>query len=228
MKESNEVPVADIKRYVQKWYVLSVLTGRYSSSPESAFAKDIRRIKESGVVAVLKEIEDAQLSENFWDVALVQNLAYTSTNNPTYLVFLAAQIFFNDISFLSSNVPVRELILLGGDVHHIFPKQYLVDNHFDKSLYNQDANYVFLDRPVNISIGKKSPNVYLKEAKERCLNGDADSSGLVNNLEQFYANLEANCVPVEAIEMDFNSYESFLEKRRKLMAAKIKKYYYSL
>lgn len=228
LKESNEVPVADIKRYVQKWYVLSVLTGRYSSSPESAFAKDIRRIKESGVVAVLKEIEDAQLSENFWDVALVQNLAYTSTNNPTYLVFLAAQIFFNDISFLSSNVPVRELILLGGDVHHIFPKQYLVDNHFDKSLYNQDANYVFLDRPVNISIGKKSPNVYLKEAKERCLSGDADSSGLVNNLDQFYANLEANCVPVEVIEMDFNAYETFLEKRRKLMAAKIKKYYYSL
>ena len=228
LKESNEVPVADIKRYVQKWYALSVLTGRYSSSPESAFAKDIRRIKESGVVAVLKEIEDAQLSENFWDVALVQNLAYTSTNNPTYLVFLAAQIFFNDISFLSSNVPVRELILLGGDVHHIFPKQYLVDNHFDKSLYNQDANYVFLDRPVNISIGKKSPNVYLKEAKERCLSGDADSSGLVNNLDQFYANLEANCVPVEAIEMDFTAYETFLEKRRKLMAAKIKKYYYSL
>ena len=60
------------------------------------------------------------------------------------------------------------------------------------------------------------------------MSGDADSSGLVNNLDQFYANLEANCVPVEAIEMDFNAYETFLEKRRKLMAAKIKKYYYSL
>ena len=74
LRESNEVPVEDIKRYVQKWYVLSVLTGRYSSSPESAFARDIRRIRESGVVAILKEIEDAQLSENFWNVALVQNL----------------------------------------------------------------------------------------------------------------------------------------------------------
>ena len=160
LKESGEVPVEDIKRYVQKWYVLSVLTGRYSSSPESAFARDIRRINESGVLAILKEIEDAQLSDNFWDVALVQNLSYTSTNNPTYLVFLAAQVFFNDISLLSNNVPVRELIALGGDVHHIFPKQYLVDNHFDKTQYNQEANYVFLDRPVNISIGKKAPNIY--------------------------------------------------------------------
>ena len=228
LKESNEVPVEDIKRYVQKWYVLSVLTGRYSSSPETAFARDIRRIRESGVLAILKEIEDAQLSDNFWNVALVQNLAYTSTNNPTYLVFLAAQIFFNDTSFLSNNVPVRELIALGGDVHHIFPKQYLMDHHFDKTQYNQDANFVFLDRPVNISIGKKAPNVYLKEAKERCMNSSSDQTGLINCIDKFYANLETNCVPVEAIEMDYTSYDIFLEKRRKMMAAKIKKYYYSL
>ena len=45
---------------------------------------------------------------------------------------------------------------------------------------------------------------------------------------KFYANLETNCVPIEAIDMDFNSYEQFLDMRRKLMAAKIKKYYYSL
>jgi hypothetical protein len=228
LKESGEVAVEDIKRYVQKWYVLSVLTGRYSSSPETAFAKDIRRIRESGVLAILKEIEDAQLSDNFWDVALVQNLTYTSTNNPTYLVFLAAQIFFNDTSFLSNNVPVRELIALGGDVHHIFPKQYLMDFHFDKTLYNQEANFVFLDRPVNISIGKKAPNVYLKEAKERCMNTSSEQTGLINDIDKFYANLETNCVPVETIEMDFNSYDDFLDKRRKMMAAKIKKYYYSL
>ncbi len=228
LKESNEVPVQDIKRYVQKWYVLSVLTGRYSSSPESAFARDIRRISESGVLAILKEIEDAQLSENFWTVALVQNLSMTSTNNPTYLVFLAAQIFFNDISFLSNNVPVRELIALGGDVHHIFPKKYLMENNFDKSRYNQDANYVFLDRPVNISVGKKAPNVYLQEAKNRCLAGNSDQSGLINDLDNFYANLKMNCVPLEAIEMDYTSYDIFLPKRRELMAEKIRKYYYSL
>lgn len=228
LKESNEVPVEDIKRYVQKWYVLSVLTGRYSSSPESAFARDIRRIKENGVLTILKEIEDAQLSDNFWDIALVQNLSYTSTNNPTYLVFLAAQIFFNDISFLSNNVPVRELIALGGDVHHIFPKQYLMDNNFDKTQYNQDANYVFLDRPVNISVGKKAPNVYLQEAKNRCLSENTSTTGLVNDIDKFYQNLEMNCVPSETVDMDCTSYDVFLEKRRKLMAAKIKKYYYSL
>ncbi|MCQ2329306.1 MAG: DUF262 domain-containing protein [Paludibacteraceae bacterium] len=228
LKESNEVPVEEIKRIVQKWYVLSVLTGRYSSSPESAFARDIRRINENGVIQILKEIEDAELSENFWNIALVQNLSYTSTNNPTYLVFLAAQVFFNDVSFLSNNVPVRELISLGGDVHHIFPKQYLIDNGLDKTQYNQEANYVFLDRPVNISIGKKAPNIYLKDVKQRCLDNLPNQSGLINSIDNFYANLETNCVPVETLDMDYISYDEFLAKRRKLMADKIKKYYNSL
>lgn len=84
LQESN-VPVAERKRIVQKWYVLSVLTGRYSSSPESAFARDIRQITEQGVPAMLKAMEDAILSENFWNVAVPQNLTMTSTNNPTYL-----------------------------------------------------------------------------------------------------------------------------------------------
>lgn len=228
LKESGEVGVEDIKRYVQKWYVLSVLTGRYSGSPESMFSYDIRRIKEFGVVKILKEIEDAQLSENFWKIALVQNLSYTSTNNPSYLVFLAAQIYFNDISFLSNNVPVRELIALGGDVHHIFPKQYLIEHNFDKSQYNQEANYVYLDRPVNISIGKKAPCDYLNEAKIRCQNGNNEQTGLICDIDKFYDNLKANCVPKEVLEMDFESYDSFVEKRKKMMASKIRDYYYSL
>lgn len=99
---------------------MSVLTGRYSSSPESTFARDIRQITEQGVPAMLKAMEDAILSENFWNIAVPQNLSVTSTNNPTYLVYLASQVYFNDISLLSTNITVRELISLGGDVHHVF------------------------------------------------------------------------------------------------------------
>lgn len=44
---------------------------------------------------MLKAMEDAILSENFWNVAVPQNLTMTSTNNPTYLVYLASQVYFN-------------------------------------------------------------------------------------------------------------------------------------
>lgn len=227
LQNSKEVSVSEIKNIVQKWYVLSVLTGRYSSSPETAFAKDLRRINEVGVVETLKNIEAAVLSENFWEIQIPQDLSFTSTNNPTYLVYLAAQVYFNDISLLSQNITVKELIELGGDVHHIFPKQYLKDNHFEKNQYNQEANYAYLDRPVNVSIGKSAPDEYFKIAREQC-NTKVVRCGSITDVEELYRNLEMNCVPIEIFDMNHIQYKEFIEKRKALMARKIKKYYYSL
>ena len=226
LSQSHEVSTGEVKRLVQKWYVLSVLTGRYSSSPESSFSRDIRLINEQGVVATLKDIEAATLSETFWNIAVVQNLIMTSTNNPTYLIYLAAQVMMNDVSLLSNNVLVRELIE-GGDVHHIFPKEYLKSNGFEKSMYNQNGNFTFLDTQVNKSIGKKAPNEYFQEAKKQCETGSI-SIGSITDYDQLMKNLETNCVPVEVFDMDHTNYAEFLEKRRVMMAKKIRKYYESL
>jgi hypothetical protein len=225
--QESDVPVAERKRIVQKWYVLSVLTGRYSSSPESAFARDIRQITEQGVSAMLKSIEDATLSENFWNVAVPQDLTMTSTNNPTYLVYLAAQVYFNDISLLSTNITVRELIKLGGDVHHVFPKQYLINNHYAKNQYNQDGNYAYLDRPVNESIGKKAPKEYFNIALKQCKTKEAVCGSIIDE-DLLQKNLADNCIPNNVFDMGHEEYESFLEQRRILMAEKIRKYYLSL
>ena len=224
---SKEVSVSEVKRVVQKWYVLSVLTGRYSSSPETAFYKDIRLINEKGVVATLSDIEAATLSENFWDVAVVQDLAYTSTINPTYLVYLAAQVYRNDMSLLSNNISVRYLIEMAGDVHHIFPKEYLKANGFGRNQYNQNANYAYLDTQVNKSIGKKAPNVYFAEAVKQC-DTKQITCGSITDIDVLKDNLTANCIPFEVCGMDYTSYEAFLSERRMQMAKKIKDYYYSL
>lgn len=224
---SKEVSVSEVKRIVQKWYVLSVLTGRYSSSPETAFYKDIRLINEKGVVATLNDIEAATLSDNFWDVAVVQDLAYTSTINPTYLVYLAAQVYRNDMSLLSNNISVRYLIEMAGDVHHIFPKEYLKANGFSRNQYNQNANYAYLDTQVNKSIGKKAPNAYFAEAVKQC-DTKQITCGSISDIDVLKANLTANCIPFEVCGMDHANYEAFLAERRKRMAQKIKEYYNSL
>jgi hypothetical protein len=227
LQESKEIPVDEIKSLVQRWYVLSVLTGRYSASPESAFAKDIRAIGENGVKATLQAIEDANLSDAFWNVQLNQNLTFVSSINPTYQVFLAAQNFFKKDSLLS-HIPVGELVNLGGDIHHIFPKQYLVDNGYDKHEYNQVANYAYLDTPINIKIGKKSPKEYLNEALNTIKGTEDNSYKAIKSEAEFIKNLEDNCIPVEILEMDHTSYQAFLEARRAKMTELIKSYYYSL
>ena len=227
MLQDSAVPVANRKRIVQRWYVLSILTQRYSASPESAFAKDLKVISEVGIQQALKNIEDATLSDNFWQVALPQNLSYASSQNPTYLAYLAAQVTTGDNSLLSQNIRVSELITLGGDVHHIFPKKYLVKHGFDRTQYNQTANYAYLDTPVNISIGKKAPKDYFSVALAQCGQETAESGSILNE-KDLRANLAINCIPEDIFEMDYTRYDDFLAKRRSLMAKKIRKYYENL
>ena len=226
LNQTHEVSVGEIKRLVQKWYVFSVLTGRYSGSPESVFSRDIRLINTQGVVKTLHDMEAATLSDNFWEIAVVQNLMNTSPINPTYLVYLAAQVMMNDTSLLSNNILVRDLID-SGDVHHIFPKEYLKQSQFDKSMYNQEGNYAYLDTQVNKSIGKKAPCEYFAEARKQCETG-VITIGSITNYDQLLANLETNCVPTDVFDMDFSRYSEFLEKRRVMMAKKIRAYYEAL
>lgn len=224
---SKEVSVSEIKRIVQKWYVLSVLTGRYSTSPETAFYRDIKQINEVGVVKAFGAIEAAVLSDNFWNVKVVQDLEYTSTVNPTYLVYLAAQVMKNDKSLLSNNITVKDLIEVAGDVHHIFPKEYLKANGYEKNMYNQLGNYAYLDAQVNKSIGKKAPFEYFAEALKQCETKEA-KCGSITDIELLKENLKVNCIPFEITKMSCADYGDFLTRRRELMAQKIKEYYYSL
>lgn len=226
LRDSDE-PIPERKRIVQKWYVLSILTGRYSGSPESAFAKDLKVISEVGISKALKNIEDATLSDNFWQVALPQQLSYASSLNPTYLAFLASQVYMADKSLLSQSVPVSELLNYGGDVHHIFPKKYLVEHGFERTQYNQTANYAYLDTPVNISIGKKAPKDYFSAALAQCGTDKAETGSIVDE-KTLRENLAMNCIPEDIFEMDYTRYDEFLDKRRSLMAQKIRNYYMSL
>lgn len=223
---SNEVEKVQIKKYVSKWFVMSILTGRYSGSPESKMDMDIRNINEKGVVKYLKEIENAELSEAFWTYGLVQRLETPNSSAPALSTYFAAQIVNGDKGLFSPTSTVRDLYG-ASNVHHIFPKNYLqqVSELNVRAIYNQVANYTYLDTPINIKIGDKAPNVYFKEAFE-----SAKQSGTVFGYpmseDELIENLNSNCIPLEIANWDYNKYiEAFLPQRRKLMADKIKNYY---
>lgn len=58
--------------------------------------------------------------------------------------------------------------------------------------------------------------------------GDGSFYGGINSQEDLEANLAENCVPIEFVEMDVFDYQIFLDQRRNLMAAYIRKYYEGL
>jgi hypothetical protein len=227
LNASDEISKIQIKPYVQKWFVLSTLTGRYIGSPESQMDRDLRAIASKGFLAFFKEVEEAELSQAFWDVGLVQNLETSSISSPYFNTFIAAQVHNGDRSLLSNTVKIDDL-LSAGDVHHIFPKEFLKKNGIvDKSLYNQVANYTYLDTGINISIGKRAPSDYFSVAKQQCETKEIKIGTIVDE-EQFLKNLETNCIPVEICEMSATDYGDFLRERRKRMARKIKAYYETL
>lgn len=80
---------AKIKHYVAKWYVMTTLTSRYITSPETVMDADIRRIKERGFLTYFEEVEAADLSDTFWNVGLVQNLETSAINSPYFNIYLA-------------------------------------------------------------------------------------------------------------------------------------------
>jgi len=217
---------AIIESLVRKWFVLSVLTSRYSSSPESQFDFDIKRMEESPEFYINNTIE-AELSDAFWNLGLPQQMNTSVASSPSFNVFLAAQVKMNDRGFLSKDIAVMDLILLKGDVHHIFPREYLKKQGYNRGIYNQIANYVMAQSEINITIGSRAPNVYFEELLEQC-NGGKLKYGGIASMEELVENLKMHCMPESIVDMDASRYNEFLEARRKLMALKIKEYFSKL
>ena len=228
LREDKDVSSTEVKRWVQRWYVMSVLTGRYSGSSESIMDRDIRRISEVGFKTLYDEIVAARLSDTFWDVELPQRLNTTSIRTGAWLVYVAAQVRAADNTLFTQGFKVSDVVANIGDIHHIFPKAYLrTELDAPQRLYNQVANYTYLEKKINIAIGKKSPKEYFSIARDACKNGN-NYFGDIANQEDLQANLKANCIPNRIFEMTASDYDEFLVERRQLMAKRIKEYFFSL
>ncbi len=56
---------ADLERLVRRWYAMSILRGRYTGSPETAFDFDIRQIEAHGLVTYAESVIENELPESF-------------------------------------------------------------------------------------------------------------------------------------------------------------------
>ncbi len=226
LKELGVNAVA-IERYVRRWIVYSMLTGRYSGSPESIFDFDIKQISQRPFQEYLMEKEEAELSDAFWFASLPQSLDTSVFSSPYFHVFLAAQVKANDKGFLSRDVLVSDLIALRGDIHHLFPKDYLKKHGHERGKYNQIANYVYMQSEINIKVGNRAPKDYFALILDHIQNGNQVVSGIQTD-QELQANLKMNCIPHEIINMTVDDYPNFLEARRRLMAEKMKNFYFTL
>jgi hypothetical protein len=221
---AEKIPPADLEKLVRRWYAMTILRGRYTGSPETAFDLDIRQIEAQGLARYVRSVIETELPESFWTGMLPQLMDTSSSISPYFVAYQTAQVKLGDPGFLSKDITVNDLLLNRTDVHHVYPRQHLKSEGLSRGRYNQIANFVLAQSEINIAIGGKAPEVYFRELEEQC-NGGPQLFGGITDEAEMRANLRANCVPESMLGGDVPEYDDFLRERRRLMALKIKAWF---
>ena len=212
---------------IKQYYIVMYLTQKYSSSAfETVLWKDFLKLQNintaQGFMDFLKEEIDTYLTGDTWKITFPKDIITSSIRSPLFVAYTASQVYFQN-PLLFRSVPVSKFFIdlkdkeavnekIDIDLHHIFPRQYLLDTYWADGIklgeINQIANKVYLYNSDNKTISKKKPEEYIADfSKNWTISRDN--------------NLESNCIPVNFWAL---SYEDFLTERRKRMLATLQKY----
>ncbi len=160
-----------LKNAIARWLFMSLLTGRFSSSPESRMEQDLAELRElktaDQFLARLATVEAATLTDDFWTMTLPLDLATSAGRSPALFGFYAAQTLlgaralFSHSSVVDLLDPPAHGQKKALERHHLFPKQYLKKQGIDSVRdINQIANYALVEWDDNIAISDAPPASY--------------------------------------------------------------------
>ena len=171
-KQHYGVEAYDLRNIVARWFFMSNLTSRYSSSPETVMEQDLNRLRgvkdAAGFIGMMNQIIKDTLTDDFWNITLPNDLATSSARSPSLFAYQAA-LSLLDARVLFSQMKVSELLdpalranRSAIEKHHLFPKNYLKSIGIaDKAEANQIANFALVEWGDNTDISDISPADYL-------------------------------------------------------------------
>lgn len=217
-KRDYEVDNYTLRNLMARWFFMSALTGRYTDSPESQMEQDLnllRDVKDArDFVSVFDRIISDSLSEDYWNIALPNELATSSARSPSLFAYYAAlnlleaKVLFSKMKVSELLDPATQANKSAIERHHLFPKAYLKKFGITEARdTNQIANYALVEWQDNIEISDRSPADYLPHYAGRFSSQD---------LEQMF---HWHALPPDWENID---YREFLDARRKLIAQVIR------
>jgi hypothetical protein len=186
------------KKLMLKWFIIASFNGYYTASPNKKIEQDFKSFKgesfpyDSLVKNMLKEkIHPRILKKDI--VELVVDVTRGNTGR-SYLMLLNILLFRNR----SNNWAGQRVTSKNSVVHHIFPREYLLENNIrDREDINDFANITLIDQIINQEIKNRPPSEYLKS-----FNKDA---------------LESHFIPLNEDLWKVENYEKFRIERSKLI-----------
>ena len=213
-----------LRKLIARWFFMSALTGRYTSSPESAMEFDLARLRDVATsedfVRILNEVCASTMTSDYWSITLPTELATSAAISPSKFAYYAA-LNILEARALYSTQKVSDLMDTSAraprsatEAHHLFPKGYLerkgvVDSR-DK---NQIANYAIAEWQDNSEMSDRDPADYCPELEARFSTRDLERMYYWHALPDGWQHLE---------------YFEFLRKRREKIAAVIRDAYEKL
>jgi hypothetical protein len=200
---------------IARWFFMGHTTGRYTSSPESAFEADVNRLRGLPVgdadafCAALESQIETVFTGDYWTISLPNRLATSGGKSPAGMAYWAALNLLEAEVLLSVDkvssrldpalAPVRDV-----ERHHLFPKKYLEEIDITESTAtNQIANMAFVDWPDNAAIGKRAPSDYWPAFAARL------------SPDRLKRHMYWHALPLGWEQL---GYDAFLEKRRRKIA----------
>lgn len=216
-KRDFNVKHDELRGIIARWFVMSSMTGRYTGTVESTMEADLNNLKRIKVknanefINVLDEIIRGQLTDDFWNKTLPQNLHSSSATSPSLFAYYAmlnvldAPVLFSKMKIHTLFNPLARAKKSDLEEHHLFPKDYLksVEIVEDDNI-NQIANRALVEWPDNLDISNMPPHEYLPKFTDKL----TDEMRKMHALPDSWENME---------------YEEFLKARRILMAKVIRK-----
>ena len=168
----------DLRNIIARWFFMSSLTARYSSSPETTMEADLARLRSirngDDFIGTLDQIIFDTLTEDFWNITLPNSLATSSARSPSLFAYYAAlnlldaQVLFSQMKVSKLIDPALKAKKSAIERHHLFPKNYLKKLDITElRVTNQIANYALVEWTDNIDISDEAPSKYLPRYLER-------------------------------------------------------------
>lgn len=221
-----KIPEHQLQKAIGRWFFFSSLHGRYTNSPESVMDADLNRVKglTSGdqFLAMLDGLIANEMTNDYWSITLPADLATSSARNPQLFAYVASQnrlgarVLFSHKTIADLVDPAIKAKKKALERHHLFPRAWLEKNGVsERTEVNQMANYALLEWPENIAISDTPPSEYVPVIRERFAGKDGEWRRMLTD----------HALPERWEEL---AYADFLDQRRKLMAAVIRRGFESL
>lgn len=202
--DGNKVYTSTIRNMVKQWYWCGVFGELYGGANETRYANDI--------VQVVKWINNnGDLPKTMTDFYFnpMRLISLQTRQSAAYKGIMALILKNHARDFISgAEMDFAAYSSDKIDIHHIFPKNYCVQQNYDKQKWNSVINKTPISAKSNREIGGHAPSVYLDKLQKK-----GSVSGIV--LDEY---VESHLINHDLLRTnDFNNF--IVDRAKKLLRA---------